>query len=130
MFTKHCGRCHQLFDEGGQIGPNLTAFRRDDTYRMLQSIVAPSLEIREGFETYTAITIDGRLLTGFKADEDSQVLILRGSDGQNVVLRKDDIDELLPSKTSLMPKDILRPLNEQQIRDLFAYLRSSQPVNY
>jgi hypothetical protein len=29
-----------------------------------------------------------------------------------------------------MPEGTLRGLNEQQLRDLFAYLRATQPVNY
>jgi hypothetical protein len=29
---------------------------------------------------------------------------------------------------SLMPEGLLDPLNDQQVRDLFAYLRSTQPL--
>ena len=29
---------------------------------------------------------------------------------------------------SLMPEGLLDPLSEQQVRDLFAYLRSTQPL--
>ncbi|HQZ67064.1 MAG TPA: hypothetical protein PLY87_18360, partial [Planctomycetaceae bacterium] len=64
------------------------------------------------------------------ADKDSQVVILRGVDGQNVILRKDDIEEMRVIPQSVMPEGSLKLLNDQQIRDLFAYLRASQPVNY
>jgi hypothetical protein len=33
------------------------------------------------------------------------------------------------SPQSLMPEGQLKELSEQQIRDLFAYLRSTQPLN-
>jgi len=39
------------------------------------------------------------------------------------------VDELLPQKISLMPAGLLTNLTEQQVRDLFAYLRGSQPLN-
>jgi hypothetical protein len=32
------------------------------------------------------------------------------------------------SNTSLMPEGLLVGMSEQQVRDLFAYLRSSQPL--
>jgi len=130
LFMQNCGRCHLLFDEGGRIGPDLTPFARTNLERMLISVVNPSLEIREGFENYVVVTIDGRVLNGFLADKDSQIVILRGVDGQNVIVRKDDIDEMHVIPQSVMPEGALKLLNEQQIRDLFAYLRSSQPVNY
>ena len=130
LFTNNCGRCHLLFEEGGRIGPDLTPFARDNLERMLLSVVHPSLEIREGFENYVVVTTDGRVLNGFLADKDNQVVIVRGVDGQNVVLKQADIDEMKIVPQSVMPEGALKPLNDQQLRDLFAYLRSSQPVNY
>ncbi|MEZ6031842.1 MAG: c-type cytochrome [Planctomycetaceae bacterium] len=130
LFMQNCGRCHLLFDEGGRIGPDLTPFARDNLDRMLSSIVNPSLEIREGFENYVVLTNDGRALNGFLADKDSQIVILRGVDGQNIVLKKDDIEEMHVVPQSVMPEGALKPFDEQQIRDLFAYLRATQPVNY
>ena len=37
-------------------------------------------------------------------------------------------DEMEKAKTSLMPEGLLKDLNDQQVRDLFAYLRMSQPL--
>ncbi|MEQ9406723.1 MAG: c-type cytochrome [Fuerstiella sp.] len=130
LYMSNCGKCHRLFDEGGRIGPDLTPFKRDNQERILTNVVNPGLEIREGFENYIVVTTDGRVLNGFLADKDSQVVVLRGVDGQNVILRRDEIEEMEVSKVSIMPEGTLKALNDQQIRDLFAYLRSSQPVNY
>ena len=129
QFTQQCGRCHRLFEEGGGIGPDLTPFARDNLERMLASIINPNLEIREGFENYIVMTLDGRIVTGFLADKDEQVVIIRGADGQNVILQKEVIDEMKAISLSVMPEGSLKQLDDQQLRDLFAYLRSSQPVN-
>jgi putative heme-binding domain-containing protein len=126
----NCGRCHQLFEEGGKIGPDLTPFARDNTDRLLKNIINPGLEIREGFENHLILTVDGRILNGFLADKDSQIVILRGIDGQNITIRHSDIDDMRVLPLSVMPEGSLKGLSDQQIRDLFAYLRSSQPVNY
>ncbi len=129
IFMQNCGRCHLLFEEGGRIGPDLTPFDRNNMDRMMSSIVNPSLEIREGFENYVVLTTDGRVLNGFLADRDTQVVILRGVDGQNVVLKTSDIDEMKAVPQSVMPEGVLKPLTDQQLRDLFAYIRSTQPIN-
>ncbi len=128
LFLEHCGKCHKLFQQGGQIGPDLTAFRRDDVKRLVVSIVNPSLEIREGYENQLVVTQDGRTLNGFLVDQDGQTISLRTPDGQVVTLVRDQIEESYTLPKSIMPEGILRNWPEQDIRDLFAYLRASQPL--
>ncbi|MCI0457098.1 MAG: c-type cytochrome [Gemmataceae bacterium] len=129
LYEASCARCHALFGRGGQVGPDLTAYKRDDLPNMLLSIVNPSAEIREGFETHLAITQDGRALTGFLVERDNRVVVLRGADGQDVVLERENLDDLRPVAQSLMPEGLLDGLSDAQVRDLFAYLRSTQPLN-
>ncbi|HUG20596.1 MAG TPA: dehydrogenase, partial [Planctomycetaceae bacterium] len=129
IYRESCGKCHLLYGEGGRIGPDLTSFKRDDTLNMLINVVNPSAEIREGFETMSVITDDGRVLTGFLADQDNRVIVLRGVDGQNITIERDAIEDMVRQKKSLMPEGLLDKLDVQQVRDLFAYLRGSQPLN-
>ncbi len=129
LYAQSCGKCHILFEEGGRIGPNLTTYKRDDVSRILMNIINPSAEIREGFESYLILTDEGRTASGFLFDQDNRVVVLRGVDGQNVTLPRDQIEEMIPQKKSLMPEGLLKALTPQQVRDLFAYLRSSQPLN-
>jgi len=129
LFNKSCAKCHILFGAGGRIGPDLTSYKRDDTLRMLINVVNPGAEIREGFETYIVLTDDGRTATGFLYDQDNRVVVIRGADGQNITIPRENIEILRPQKKSLMPEGLLKDLTAQQVRDLFAYLRSSQPLN-
>jgi len=129
LFKQSCAKCHLLFGDGGRIGPDLTSYKRDDTLRILLNVVNPSAEIREGFETFLAVTQDGRTASGFLFDRDNKVIVLRGVDSQNVTIPRDNLEELIPQKKSLMPEGLLKNLTHQQVRDLFAYLRSSQPLN-
>src|SRR5207244_12983185 len=92
-------------------------------------LVNPSAEIREGFETHLVVTGDGRALTGFLVDQDNRVVILRGADGRDVTVAKSDIDEMRIIPQSLMPEGLLDALNDQAVRDLFEFLRISQPMN-
>lgn len=128
LFVASCAKCHTLFGLGGKIGPDLTSYKRDDIDAMLVHIVNPSAEIREGFETYLVVTQDGRTVTGFLVDRDPQLVVLRGADGQNISIAQNQIDEMLPQRKSLMPEGVLKDLTDQQVCDLFAYLRSTQPL--
>lgn len=128
LYKAECGKCHKLFTEGGNVGPDLTSFKRDDVRGILLNVVNPSAEIREGFENYTVFTDDGRIVSGFLADQDNQVVVLRGVDGQNVVVSRDEIDEMVANPKSVMPEGILDKLSEDEIKHLFAYLRSTQPL--
>lgn len=128
LFMNSCGKCHLLFGQGGRIGPDLTAYKRDDVKGMLLNVVNPSAQIREGFENYLLATADGRALSGFIADQDNRVVVLRTAEGQSIVAPREEIEELRAIPRSLMPEGLLKDLNDQQLRDLFAYLRSTQPV--
>ncbi len=128
LFSATCASCHALFGSGGQVGPDLTAYQRSDLDNLLQQIVNPSAQIREGYENFSVETKDGRSLTGFLADKDNQIVVLRGLDGQNVVIERKEIVEMKASGLSLMPEGLLDALTDKQARDLFAYLRSSQPL--
>ena len=71
---------------------------------------------------------DGRVLSGVVVEQDKNVVVLRGSDGKDVVLARADIDAMRPAAGSIMPEGLLNGLSDQQVRDLFAYLRSTQPL--
>ena len=95
---------------------------------MLLNIVNPSIEIRKGFENFVVFTDDGRTLNGFIEEQDNRVVVLKGIDGQRIVIPRAQIDEMAAVSRSIMPEGILKPLSEQQVRDLFAFLRASQPL--
>jgi putative heme-binding domain-containing protein len=128
LFRSSCSSCHTLFGEGGKIGPDLTSARRDDVDGLLLSIVNPSAEIREGYETCMITTTDGRTLIGFVADKDTRVVALRGLDGQLTVLERSAVATMTLTGASLMPEGLLNAYDEQSLRDLLSYLRSSQPL--
>ena len=124
-----CARCHRLFEEGGEIGPDLTGYQRDQLSTLLRNVVGPSLEIREGYRTVQLITVDDRVLSGFVESQNEEQLVLRTIDGQAYTLAKSDIERVKPQLLSLMPDGLLDKLGDQEVVDLVSYLRSSQPLN-
>jgi putative heme-binding domain-containing protein len=122
-----CASCHRIRDQGGQSGPNLTqigAIRSG--HDLLESVLWPSSTFAQGFETYTVATADGRVLNGLIARQDADVLILRDSSGGEARLRRDEIEQMRRSETSLMPEGLGRALTREEFRDLLAFLQSQK----
>jgi putative heme-binding domain-containing protein len=129
LYRELCSRCHRLFDDGGAVGPELTGYQRDQLETLLRNIIAPSLEIREGYQMVRVMTDDDSVLSGFIESQTETQLLLRSIDGQLHTLEQGSIESLQPQILSLMPEGLLDKLEPSQLRDLMAYLRSSQPLN-
>lgn len=127
LFAQRCGTCHLLFGSGGHVGPDLTSFKRDDLETMLTNILKPSAEIREGFVNTLLKSKDGRTLTGIVVQSSDATLTLRCADGQDVTLEKTQIKTQKALGVSLMPEGLLEGLSDEDVKNLFAYLRSTQP---
>lgn len=127
LFQQRCAACHRLFFKGGSVGPDLTSYQRDHLGTLLTSILDPSAEIREGYAAVEVETLDGRTLAGFLIERDERMTTLRSLDGQDQVLPAAEVLSVRPTGRSLMPEGLLDGLSADQLRDFFAFLRSSQP---
>lgn len=128
LYMERCASCHKLFFKGGRVGPELTNYQRDNLSTMLLSIINPNAEIREGYQYYIVETNDGRSLSGFLVERESQILVLRGLEGEDITLQQSEVKTLRPMGRSLMPEGLLDGLDSKQLRDFFAYMRISQPI--
>ncbi len=97
LFRESCAACHVLLGQGGQLGPDLTSYKRDDIAKLLANIVNPSAEIREGYEYNLIQTSDGRSLSGFLAEKNDQFVVLRGLDAQNVAIDRKAVVKIEPA---------------------------------
>jgi putative heme-binding domain-containing protein len=126
VFNKACASCHMLFGEGKQVGPDLTHANRSDREFLLASLIDPSAAIRKEYLAYEVETTDGRMLSGVIVEQTGGGLTLATSTGERMVLPQTQIAGVRESALSLMPEDVLKSLNPQEVRDLFAHLQSNQ----
>ncbi len=124
VFEKQCASCHKLFDQGTDIGPDLTKANRKDRDFLLVSIVDPSAQIRKEYLSYLVVTVDGRVVTGLLADETPTSVTVLDAKNQRTVVARDEVEQVKVSPVSLMPENMLRELTPQQVRDLLSYLQS------
>jgi putative heme-binding domain-containing protein len=128
IYNQQCSKCHALFGQGGSVGPDLTSYNRNDIHSMLLSVIHPSAEIREDYNSYQILTLDGRVLTGTLAEQDPQIVTLRTPEDRLISISREEIDEMSVAEKSIMPEGLLKLYSDQELRDLFAYLRMTQPL--
>ena len=109
---------------GESIGPALDNYDRGNLKFWLPAIVAPSLEIREGYQTYLALTVDGRVVTGMVSAQDLSSVTIRTADAKQVKLERDELEEFRAVKNSLMPEGLEKTISVEAMADLLAYLRA------
>lgn len=123
-----CVVCHRFGGDGGATGPDLTqAAGRFNFKDVAEAIVDPSKVVSDQYKTTQIETKDGKSYTGriVGVTNDTMSLLIDPEDSTKVVtVKKSDIDEQQLSPVSLMPKDLLKQLNEKEVLDLMAYLLS------
>jgi putative membrane-bound dehydrogenase-like protein len=126
VFKTQCAICHKLFGEGNQVGPDLTKANRGDRAALLANLVDPSAVIRREFMSYVVETKSGRVLTGLIATQNAAEIILLDAKNKRTPIARNRIEVIRESPVSLMPEKILDQLKPQELRDLFAYLKSAR----
>ncbi len=121
LFQKTCSQCHQLYDQGKRVGPDLTGSQRGNLDYLLENIVDPSSVVGKDYRMTTVLTSDGRTLGGLVVSKNEKTLVLQTQTDQET-LPLDEIEELRETSLSPMPEGMLDKLSTQEVRDLIAYL--------
>jgi putative heme-binding domain-containing protein len=120
-----CGACHRVGEEGGAVGPDLTKVGGIRAGRdLLESVVLPSATFAQGYETYRAELNDERTVSGVIARRTADGVVLRDATGAETRLPASAVERLTRQRTSLMPDGLVKALTADELRDLFAYLKS------
>jgi putative membrane-bound dehydrogenase-like protein len=123
--SQSCIACHTYADGQTPKGPHLVDIgKRYSAAELLESILKPSAKIAQGFETYTFITVKGRVFTGFVVTESAQKVEIRETTGVRRTLKQKDIDRRKRQTKSMMPEGLVDNLTPEQLADLVAYLQS------
>jgi putative heme-binding domain-containing protein len=119
-----CAQCHAFGGRGGTVGPDLTDIGHKGKEQIYRSIAAPSAEIAPDYVPYTVATRDGRVLAGVVRAEGADAIRVTDTGAKTTTLRRDEIDQIRPSETSIMPVGLAGGLGDPGVRDLIAYLTS------
>ena len=122
-----CATCHRLGTLGlGTAGPILTqAGSRYSERDLLQAILEPSAGINENYAATRYEMKDGTIMIGYPTfEEGAELFIVSNLMFPHVLtlVKKADLMSSRPSKISLMPPGLINALNENELRDLVAYI--------
>src|SRR5262249_15286981 len=127
LFGRICSSCHRLFDQGGDVGPDLTGSDRANPDYILENVLDPSASVGRDYTLTTVATRDGRMVSGILREQTPHALVIQTA-SERVILPREDVEEIKGSNLSMMPEGQLDPLTPQEVRDLFAYLATTQSV--
>ena len=123
----NCVACHKMNNEGRELGPDLTKIdpAKHTTELLLRSILEPSKEIAEKYQSYSFLMSSGSTVTGMIVEETPKqikVLVDPLAKGEPAVIDVTEIEERKKSSMSIMPQGLLNKLTQEEILDLLAYL--------
>jgi len=123
-----CFACHRFDGQGGAIGPDLTALSgRFSPRDVLESIILPNKQISDQYQAVKILTDDGQVVVGrivnFSGD-DLRINTDMLDPAKEVRVNRNNIEVMQPSDQSMMPAGLLDHFNEEEIKDLMAYLLS------
>jgi putative heme-binding domain-containing protein len=122
----NCFSCHRYDNEGGAQGPDLTAAGGRFSVRdLIESIVEPSKEISDQYAAVIIATTDGKVVTGriVNYSGDNMMVMTNMLDPNGLVtVKHTQVEEIKPSKVSMMPEGLLDVFQPDEVADLLAYL--------
>jgi putative heme-binding domain-containing protein len=120
-----CATCHVFRGRGEHVGPDLTSSHEKKPAVLLRDIAEPSAEIHPDYVPYTIVVKDGRVLAGLVRIDPDGALRVTDTSAQQTRIPRNELEELRPTATSIMPVGLAGALGEQQLKDLLAYLTQS-----
>jgi putative heme-binding domain-containing protein len=127
LFNQSCAKCHRLFGDGENIGPDLTGANRTNLDYLLENILDPSAVVNKDFRMTVVQLDDGRVLNGLVVSKNDKTLTLQTqTDRQTVEL--DAVEAWKTTNQSPMPDGLLDNLSPDQIRDFLFYLMQPSQV--
>jgi putative heme-binding domain-containing protein len=119
----NCIGCHQIGDEGRQVGPPLTTIgNKLSREQLFESILTPSAGILMSYELWIVRTKDGDIKSGIKAEDTDDHITLKDNNGEYVDIPVEKIAEKKQSMLSMMPDDITKTMSIQELVDVVEYL--------
>jgi len=124
-----CLVCHRIGEQGGKVGPDLGAIGRIRSARdLFESILFPSESIARDFETHEVKLSEpeGATRLGLVEKRGPAAIELIDPAGHRHRIPRDDIESIVPVRTSLMPMGLDQTMTKEEFRDLVAFLLSRE----
>jgi putative heme-binding domain-containing protein len=123
VFTRVCAKCHRMNGAGADVGPDLGTVRNRPASVLLADILLPNRSIAAGYEAYMVERISGGIESGVLRAQSPDAIVLRREEGKETIIARQDIKQMTLLTLSLMPADLDKQLDPQQLADVIAFIR-------
>jgi len=117
-----CLKCHMLNGKGGTIGPDLSNIGAQVTLKHLRESLSVQRPIPPDYRPIKVVTRDGQTVEGIAKNEDAFSIQILDYQNKLHLYDTNELREIIPGKTSLMPHDYDKVLSPQEYQDLVAML--------
>ncbi|MCA9267981.1 MAG: c-type cytochrome [Planctomycetales bacterium] len=120
-----CFACHDPPSGTIRLGPDLAKIQTQlKNEELVDSVLRPSNRIEKAFAQVNVIMLDGKQYTGIRVSEtDSEIVLRNLAQPEPLTLSKKDIEEVIESRTSLMPANLTRQLKSRaEFNDLIKFV--------
>jgi putative heme-binding domain-containing protein len=118
-----CGKCHIVGAQGRDVGPNLSEIgSKLSKDALLVAILDPNAGISHNYETFLAVTDDGKTVSGLLVSKTDDELVIKDAGAIVHTLNMAEVEEFKKLTTSLMPADLQKLMSTQDLVDLVEYL--------
>ena len=118
----NCLKCHAVGGAGGKVGPDLVSVGSSAQMDYLvDSILVPNKNVKEGYQSLVVATDDGKVLTGIKVRQTDTDLLLRDIEDREFGIPLKSIEDQ-KSGTSLMPVGLVDKLTRAELIDLVRFM--------
>jgi putative heme-binding domain-containing protein len=119
-----CQSCHMINGQGGQIGPNLSGAGAMGMEAVIRNIIEPNAAIEAAYRIFQVKLKAGEVIEAFYVSEDATAYVIRQAGGADRRVPKAEVASAKYLRRSLMPEGLLDGFTDDQITDLFAYLKT------
>ncbi len=127
VYQQLCAKCHRLYGQGENIGPDLTGSNRSNLDYLVENVVDPSAIVQSNYRVSVVAMDDGRVLSGVIVTQNERTVSLQ-TQTELLVLDREQIEAINQTSQSPMPEGQMETLTQPQIRNLFAYLMHPSQV--
>ncbi len=125
-----CLQCHKVAGQGGAVGPELSDVlkrHKGDLRSVLREILDPSHKVEPQYAVFNILTVDGKVISGIVTNQNAESLtVISNPDRpEPQTISREDIEELVKSSTSMMPKGLMDRYTRDEILEVLHYLSTA-----
>ena len=126
VFEDVCAKCHTFNGFGKQVGPDLGEVRNRPTGLLLADILMPNKSIAQQYESYVVELASGETVDGVMGPQTPTTITIRQEEGEEHLIRRNDIKSLYVAELSAMPADLEEQVDIQQMSDLLTFVKTGR----